>query len=74
MMGCVGRSLTVVCVVQGFRRDGGDVFKLVASAAGVGDKAPFPWAGAVGGQTREREMVCVCKGKEEGLGGRCRLM
>jgi hypothetical protein len=46
MMGCVAKVFDRRMCGTRTRAspDGGDVFKLVASAAGVGDNAPFLWA------------------------------
>lgn len=48
MMGCVAKVFDRRMCGTRASPDGGDVFKLVASAAGVGDNAPFLWAGVVG--------------------------
>jgi hypothetical protein len=62
MMGCVAKVFDRRMCGTRTRAspDGGDVFKLVASAAGVGDNAPFLWAGVVGRKgtvAEEREVV-----------------
>jgi hypothetical protein len=76
MMGCVAKVFDRRMCGTRTRAspDGGDVFKLVASAAGVGDKAPFLWAGVMKELWRRKGLWCGCKGKGEGLGGRCELM
>jgi hypothetical protein len=55
MMGCVEKVVDREMCGTRASPDGGDVFKLVASAAGVGDNAPFLRAGVVGGKREKKE-------------------
>ena len=60
MMDCVSKVFDRRMCGTRASPDGGDVFKLVASPAGVGDNAPFLWAGVVGRKgtvAEEREVV-----------------